>query len=301
MRHLDLNECFVSQTILFALADMIALESLDMMNVDMVDIGTEDRLWPTITFPKLKRLSLAVNLRTLIVLIAHIAPTLGCYLEYESENNTLSDDPSTEDILLLRRGLTAHFQCFSEVGHDEAISWMMTKDIFQLNNALNEGGGNSRFYFRIEIKPGSEWHWIPDIILTSLYCCDLSSFTTLELDISQGGMDPSNLHIIRFYRSLASVHTMYTDSQTMELLLHTMEHVDGIILLPCLETIVFDTDAELKSDVIMRLLIRRRDAGVPITIFDLVNCTSPHLDRLLFLEGIDDLDVDWNEEIRGKM
>jgi hypothetical protein len=53
VRDLHLNDCSVSQTILFALAEMMALENLDM-NIDITDIGTEDRFWPTIILPKLK-------------------------------------------------------------------------------------------------------------------------------------------------------------------------------------------------------------------------------------------------------
>ena len=87
----------------------------------------------------------------------------------------------------------------------------------------------------------------------------------------------------------------------MESLLQTQEHLDGVILFPRLQTIVFDTDAELQSDVIMQFLLWRRDADVPITDFDLSNCTSPNQDRLLFLEGVYDLDVTWNAEIRDRM
>jgi len=296
--HLYLNDCSVSQTILFALAEMMALENLDM-NIDITDIGTENRFWPTIILPRLKRISLGVKLRTLIVLMGHIAPTSGCISEYESVDNTIFN-PSIEDISLLRRGFSSHFQSFSDFRRNETISWMMTKDLFELNNVLQEGG-NAEFYLHIEIDLGSGGHGIPDIILSSLYSCDLSSIKTLELDISNATSDPFNLHVARFYRSLLSLETLHTDSQTMELLLQTQEHLNGVILFPRLQTIVFDTNAELKSDIIMRFLLRRRDADLPITDFDLYNCTSPNQERLLFLEGIDGLDVEWNEEIRNRM
>jgi hypothetical protein len=298
IRHLHLNDCSVSQTILFALAEMMALENVHM-DIDITDIGTEDRFWPTIILPKLKRICLYAKLRTLIVLMGHIAPTSGCTSEYESVDNAIFN-LSIEDISLLRRGFSSHFQSFSDFRRNETISWVMTKDLFALTNELKEGG-NPEFFLHIEIDLGSEWHVIPDIILDSLYSCDLSSIKTLELDISNATLDPFNLHVARFYRSLLSLETLYTDSQTMELLLQTQEHLNGAILFPRLQTIVFDTDAELKSDVIMRFLLWRRDADVPITNFDLYNCTSPNQERLLFLEGIDGLDVEWNEEIRDGM
>jgi hypothetical protein len=225
----------------------------------------------------------------------HIAPTSGCIFEYESADNAIFN--LSIDISLLRRGFSSHFQSFSDFRRNETISWMMTKDLFEFNNVLKEGG-HAEFYLHIEIDLGSEWHGIPDIILNSLYSCDLK---TLELDISNATLNPFNLHVARFDRSLLSLETLYTDSQTMELLLQTQEHLNGVILFPCLQTIAFDTDAELKSDVIMRFLLRRRDADVPITDFDLYNCTSPNQERLLFLEGIDGLDVEWNEEIRDGM
>jgi len=299
VRHLDLSDCSVSQTILFALAEMMALENLDMRDVDITDIGIEDHFWPTIILPKLKQISLVVKLRTLIVLMGHVAPTPGCIFDYESINNSIPN-PSIEDISLLRRGFSSHFQSFSDFKCNATISWTMTKDLLVLKNVLDEGSDNPEFSLNIENHLGSEWHGIPDIILDSLYSCDLSSIETLELDISDATLDPFNLHVTRFYRSLSSLATLHTDSQVMELLLQTQEHLDGV-LFPRLQTIVFDTDAELKSDVIMRFLLWRRDAGVPITDFDLYKCTSPNQERLLFLEGIYDLGVTWNGEIRDRM
>ena len=183
VRHLDLSNCSVSQTILFALAEMMALENLDMMDLDITDIGTEDHVWPTIILPKLKRISLSVELRTLIVLMSHIAPTPGCVFECESINDSIPN-PSIEDISLLRRGFSSHFQSFSPFRRNATISWMMAKDLLELRNVLNEGGDKPEFALHIENHLGSEWHGIPDIILDSLYSCDLSSIETLELEIS---------------------------------------------------------------------------------------------------------------------
>ena len=298
--HLDLSDCSVSQTIHFALAEMTALENLEMMDINITDIGTKDHFWPTIIFPKLKQICLAVKLRTLIVLMGHIAPTPGCIFVYESINDSIPN-PSIEDISLLRRGFSSHFQSFSDFRRNTTISWTMTKDMLQLKNVLNEGSGDPGFSLDIENHLGSEWHGIPDIILDSLYSCGLSSIKTLELHILDATLDPFNLHFARFCRSLSSLATLHTDSQVIKLLLQTQEHLNEVILFPRLQTIVFDTDAELKSDIIMQFLLWRRDADVPITDFDLYNCTSPKQDRLLFLEGIYDLDVTWNAEIRDRM
>jgi hypothetical protein len=280
----------------------VALENLELTDIDINDMDTQDRLWPTIILPKLKRVALSVDFRTFVVLIGHIAPTLGCISEFESIDNTISK-PSTADILLLRRGFSTHFQSFFNSGRSEAISWTMTENLFELNNVLKEEGGDSEseFYLHIEIDIHSEWHGIPDIILNSLYSCDLSSIKTLELDISEADSYPPNLHLAKVYRSLPSVETLHADSQTMEALLRTQKHLNWGICFPRLHTIVFDTDAELKSEIIMRYLIRRRDAGEPIKKFNLYNCTSPNQDRLLFLEGIDGLDVEWNPVIRDGM
>ncbi|KDR70468.1 hypothetical protein GALMADRAFT_254888 [Galerina marginata CBS 339.88] len=300
LRRLDLFGCSVEKTILFALAEMLALESLDMMNIDIIDVHTEDRLWPMIILPKLKRISLSVNLTTLTALIGYIYPTLGCTFEYESCNDKISL-PTTEDIFLLRRGFSTHFQCFSDFWHNDTISWMMTEDILELTNVL-KAGGNSAFYVHIEIERGSPWHVIPNIILHSLYSYDLRRITTLELDISQDALDVCDWYFAKFLRSLSSVATMHTDSSTMQVLVHLQEDLlNGEILFSSLKSIVFDTDAELICSAIMQFLLQRRDAGVPITDFDLYDCTSPNQDRLLFLEGIKGLDVDWNEEIRNGM
>ncbi|KDR70512.1 hypothetical protein GALMADRAFT_214573 [Galerina marginata CBS 339.88] len=178
----------------------------------------------------------------------------------------------------------------------------MTEDVIEVNNAM-KAGGNSTFYVHIEIERGSEWHEIPNIVLNSLYSCDLRPITTLELNVSQDALDASDRHMAKFFSSLSSVATIHTDSSTMEVLiqLHWHEDLHGEILFPSLESIVFNTDADLICSTIMHFLLQRRDAGVPITGFDLHNCTSPNQDRLLFLEGIDGLDVNWNEEIRNSM
>ena len=223
VRHLSLYDCSVSQTVLFALAEMMALENLHMMGVDITDIGTEDRFWPTIILPNLKRIYLAVKLRTLIVLMGHIAPTSGCISEYESVNNSIPN-PSIEEISLLRRGFSSHFQSYSDFRRNMTIPCTMTKDLFDLGNVLR-GDNNIEFYLHIEIDLGSEWHGIPDIILNSLYSCDLSSIKTLELAITNATF---NLHLTRFYRSPSSVATLYTDSQMMELLLQTQERLNGV-------------------------------------------------------------------------
>ncbi|KDR70462.1 hypothetical protein GALMADRAFT_271540 [Galerina marginata CBS 339.88] len=298
---LDLSRCSVRKIFLFVLAEMLALESLEIVTVDIIDAHAEDRLWPTIILPKLKRLSLNVDLITLIVLIGYVAPTPGCISRYEGWGDTVSL-PSAEDIFLLQRGFSTHFQCFSNFWPNDTISWNLKKAEYtsDLINIL-KAGNNSAFYFRIELDRASQRHGIPNIILHSLYSCDLSSITSFELDIELKVMNLSDLHFAKFCRSLSSVVTMHADTPTMEVLIQLHEYLNGEILFPCLKSIVFGPDAKSRSDIIMRFILQRRDAGVPIAGFDLSHCDSFDLDRLFFLEGINGLDVKWDEKIRNEM
>ncbi|KDR70510.1 hypothetical protein GALMADRAFT_144781 [Galerina marginata CBS 339.88] len=299
LRRLQIFDCSVGQAIIFALAEMSVLEFLDMTDVDIVDIHAEDRSWPMITLPKLKKLCLKVKFRTLIVMIGHLNPTLGCESRYESSDVTISP-LTTEDLFLLRRGWTAHFQCLSNYSPIDTISWAMIEDFIELGNAV-KWSCDATFFFHVEVGQG-ERHGIHDIILHCLLnSCDFSAVTTVELDISPGGLELSKLRFAALCRSLSSVVTMHTESHTMEVLLQLCVELNGEILFPSLETIIFDTDVELKCDAIMRFLLHRLNAGIPITDFDLSDCTSPNQDRLLFLEGINGLDVVWNEEIRNRM
>ncbi|KDR70508.1 hypothetical protein GALMADRAFT_214569 [Galerina marginata CBS 339.88] len=294
LRCLDLTSFSISQTFLCSLAEMFALESLGIADVD---IHAEDCEWPMIILPKLKRLSLCVNLRTLILLMGCITPTSGCISQYVIWGNPISL-PSKEDLILLRRGFSTHFQYFSNLYPTDTISWSMTENIITLNTTLELGGANSAFCFGLEIDGGSPWHGIPDIILHSLCSCGLNSITKLELEMSPDALNICASPFAKLCRSLSSVETMHTDSQTMEVLMQLREDLDGVILFPSLKTIVFDTCADLKCDLIVRFLLQRRDAGVPITEFDLSDCNSSHLDRLLFLGGINGLNVKWKEEIQ---
>ncbi|KDR70463.1 hypothetical protein GALMADRAFT_885615 [Galerina marginata CBS 339.88] len=294
LHSLDLSGCSVRKTILFALADMLSLESLNMTNVDIVDTDAEDHSWPMIILPQLKLLSLSVDLGTLAVLIGYIAPTPRCIFKYEYSNSTIAP-PSANDIFLLLRGLSAHFQCFFDFWLYDMLFWTMTKYMIDLKTDC------SGLFFHIDIDSGSDWHGIPDIILHSLHYCNLSSITNLELHVSPDPLDPSNVQLSELCRSLSPVEVMHTDSQIMEVLIQLQEELDGMTLFPNLHSVVFDTDAELKCDAIQRFILQRRDAGVPIAEFDLSDCTSPNQDRLLFLEGINGLDVEWNQDIRNGM
>ncbi|KAF8894232.1 hypothetical protein CPB84DRAFT_1848567 [Gymnopilus junonius] len=100
-----------------------------------------------------------------------------------------------------------------------------------------------------------------------------------------------------FLSGLTSVDTLTTDTSTLPTVVDLLNHTTNFLLFPSLTTLILEDviDHDWDPADLMRFLLRRRDAGVSITTLELLAWVQSR-SRLLFLKGIDGLEVKWIED-----
>ncbi|KAF9547846.1 hypothetical protein CPC08DRAFT_823599 [Agrocybe pediades] len=98
----------------------------------------------------------------------------------------------------------------------------------------------------------------------------------------------------QFFYALKGVTSVRVNvNSALRILMKVQANHEGKLILPRLESLAFVMYEELDTETLMRFILQHRDSGHPIRLIDLTEYEGPHRDRLLFLNGIDALTVNW--------
>ncbi|KDR81201.1 hypothetical protein GALMADRAFT_208021 [Galerina marginata CBS 339.88] len=307
IRRLSLFYCSIAVSeLLSTLTNMGSLEVLQLGYMELPNPHINQHRWPTVTLPRLKRLFISDTVQTLNIFLGHMALPLAVCLFADSRSYEPNIDPPTsDDFSIFGKSLVAYFQnhsvqkCQANMLSCAMESELLIVGVLQVPEVpFPTHIPRHQFTFNTgPISPGPlPAHALVCTILRSFASSDLSNITILEIDLVNSTLDRSDVDLISFLKALVKVEEIRTRSVMLQMLLDITS--DGFILLPSLHTIYFNSSEDLKSDVIMRFLLQRRDSGVPIKTFDLTSCSSSAPFQLLFLEEIEGLVVRWNQEMR---
>ncbi|KDR69287.1 hypothetical protein GALMADRAFT_256116 [Galerina marginata CBS 339.88] len=281
---------------LFSTADMPFLETLDILkSLQITDIRVSGNLVNKKVLPRLKSINLEHGFKTCLTILERITASHLCALHLSTDDSDLTD--VTSDEISALQAMIAHYsKGYFNTTPTQKLILHVSANVFSMSAPTATRIPPSTF--RVNIY--STLALPQDIFspcIKSFSSCDFSSVTIFRLFIFHD-YETYKMDIINFISVLPSVEILHVTKNAIRFLLDLPKERRKVF--PVLHTLTLGYRENLSSpmpplypDILLSLLVSRRDEGMPVEFLDLVDCPFDHIGNLGFLEGMTSLRVRW--------